>query len=63
MTEKTQANFYIPIEVKEMLEEMANRDLRNLSAQVEWLIRKEHTRRQQPRTLVDSREPYSAQEV
>jgi hypothetical protein len=63
MTEKTQANFYIPLEVKEMLEAMASRDLRSLSAQVEWLIREEHMRRQQPRQLVDTRASYAPEEA
>lgn len=43
--------------------ELCEADYRTLSDELRWLIDQEHGRRQQPRTLVDTREPYRTEPV
>ena len=60
MTERTQLNTELDPEIKEMLRRMAATDRRTLKGELEWLITNEQARREQPRTMVDTKTEYDA---
>ena len=55
MTERTQIATNISADIKALLYQMCDDDLRTLRGQLEWLIREEHQRRNAPHNkLVDA---------
>lgn len=61
--QKVRVGYYLPTDVKAMIEEMAATEERKLSTVLERLIRQEYARRQQPRVLIDTAGEYDTEEV
>lgn len=61
MSEKIKAGFYIETEMKSILAALADTDRRSMSAELEWLIQEEFTRRRKANALVDTPAPYEAE--
>ena len=59
--DKVQIGPLISKEAKEMLERMSTEDLRSYGNWLEWLIRRENERRQNPNAMVDTAAQYTTE--